>query len=72
VDRATSGKTAHLAMTYYYYPVSQCDNSCKLEVGFTVSDDVGEFPLELNLRRIEYCWTFRGGRLCINSLSEEG
>jgi hypothetical protein len=41
VDRATSGKTAHLAMTYYYYPVSQCDNSCKLEVGFTVSDDGG-------------------------------
>ena len=42
VDRATSGKTAHLAMTYYYYPVSQCDNSCKLEVGFTVSQDGGK------------------------------
>jgi hypothetical protein len=41
VDRATSGKTAHLAMTYYYYPVSQCNNSCKLEVGFTVSKDGG-------------------------------
>jgi hypothetical protein len=41
VDRATSGKTAHLAMTYYYYPVSQCGNSCKLEVGFTVSQDGG-------------------------------
>jgi hypothetical protein len=42
VDRATSGKTAHLAMTYYYYPVSQCGNSCKLEVGFTVSQDGGK------------------------------
>jgi hypothetical protein len=41
VDRATFGKTAHLAMTYYYYPVSQCNNSCKLEVGFTVSQDGG-------------------------------
>jgi hypothetical protein len=41
VDRATSGKTAHLAMTYYYYPVAQCNNSCKLEVGFTVSNDGG-------------------------------
>ena len=41
VDRATSGNTAHLAMTYYYYPVAACNNSCKLEVGFTVSDDGG-------------------------------
>ena len=41
VDRATSGSTAHLAMTYYYYPVSQCNNSCKLEVGYTVSNDGG-------------------------------
>jgi hypothetical protein len=42
VDRATSGKTAHLAMTYYYYPVSECGNSCELEVGFTVSDNGGK------------------------------
>jgi hypothetical protein len=42
VDRSTSGKTAHLAMTYYYYPIAQCNNSCKLEVGFTVSQDGGK------------------------------
>ncbi len=41
VDRTTSGKTAHLAMTYYYYPVAQCGNSCQLEVGFTVSENGG-------------------------------
>jgi hypothetical protein len=42
VDRATSGKTAHLALTYYYYPVAQCNNSCKLEVGYTTSQDGGK------------------------------
>ncbi|HEX8814446.1 MAG TPA: sialidase family protein [Terriglobales bacterium] len=42
VDRATSGGSAHLAMTYYYYPVSQCNNSCKLEVGYTTSEDGGK------------------------------
>jgi hypothetical protein len=42
VDLATSGKTAHLALTYYYYPVANCGNSCKLNVGFTVSQDGGK------------------------------
>ena len=42
VDRATSGKTAHLAVTYYYYPVASCNNSCQLEVGFTISQDGGK------------------------------
>jgi hypothetical protein len=42
VDRATSGNTAHLAVTYYYYPVASCNNSCKLEVGFTISHDGGK------------------------------
>jgi hypothetical protein len=41
VDLVTSGKTAHLALTYYYYPVASCNNSCKLEVGFTTSQDGG-------------------------------
>jgi hypothetical protein len=36
-DPATSGKTAHLTVLYYYYPVSNCENSCKLEVGFSGS-----------------------------------
>jgi hypothetical protein len=41
VDPNTSGATAHLAVTYYYYPVSQCGNSCQLDVGFVTSDDGG-------------------------------
>lgn len=42
VDLATSGNTAHLALTYYYYPVASCNNSCQLYVGFTVSQDGGK------------------------------
>jgi len=42
IDRATSGKTAHLAVTYYYYPVAACNNSCKLYVGYTISQDGGK------------------------------
>jgi hypothetical protein len=42
VDRSTSGKAAHLALTYYYYPVASCGNSCQLEVGFTISLDGGK------------------------------
>ena len=41
VDPNTAGATAHLALTYYYYPVSQCGNSCQLDVGFVISDDGG-------------------------------
>ncbi len=40
-DMSTSGSTAHLALTYYFYPVSKCNNSCQLEVGFTTSQDGG-------------------------------
>jgi len=42
VDLATSGNTAHLALTYYYYPVASCGSSCQLFVGFTVSNDGGK------------------------------
>jgi hypothetical protein len=42
VDRATSGKTAHLTVTYYYYPVASCNNSCKLYVGYTTSQNAGK------------------------------
>jgi hypothetical protein len=42
VDPNTSGATAHLAMTYYYYPVAACGSSCELEVGFTLSEDGGK------------------------------
>jgi hypothetical protein len=41
-DPTTSGTTAHLAMTYYYYPVAACNNSCQLNVGFTTSEDGGQ------------------------------
>ncbi len=42
IDRATSGNTAHLAVTYYYYPVASCNNSCKLYVGYTTSENGGK------------------------------
>jgi hypothetical protein len=41
IDRTTSGSTAHLTVTYYYYPVSNC-NSCTLYVGYTSSQDGGK------------------------------
>ena len=42
VDPATSGGNAHLALTYYFYPVSSCTSStCKLEVGFVSSTNGG-------------------------------
>ncbi|GAC1378830.1 MAG: sialidase family protein [Ktedonobacteraceae bacterium] len=42
VDKSTSGTTAHLGLTYYYYPDSNCTiSSCQLEVGFVSSSDGG-------------------------------
>jgi len=42
VDKSTSGATAHLALTFYYFPVSNCTgNACNLEVGFVNSTDGG-------------------------------
>jgi hypothetical protein len=42
VDRSTSGGSAHLALGYYYYPVSSCSAStCQLTVGFVSSRDGG-------------------------------
>jgi hypothetical protein len=42
VDRATSGNTAHLGLTYYYYPQSSCSQStCQLDVGYVQSTDGG-------------------------------
>jgi hypothetical protein len=43
VDRATSGKTAHLTATYYYYPDASCNSSsCQLDLGFTTSANGGQ------------------------------
>ena len=42
VDKATSGSAAHLALGYYYYPVSNCNvSTCQLTVGFVSSLDGG-------------------------------
>jgi hypothetical protein len=42
VDPATSGGSAHLGLTYYYYPQSSCTAStCALYVGFISSSDGG-------------------------------
>jgi len=42
VDRNTSGGSAHLAVTYYYYPTSSCSAStCQLDVGFISSTNGG-------------------------------
>jgi hypothetical protein len=42
VDKDTSGTTAHLTLTYYYYPVSDCGAVCDLYVGFVSSQDGGQ------------------------------
>jgi hypothetical protein len=41
VDPATSGATAHLGLTYYFYPSAACSSACRLEVGFISSPDGG-------------------------------
>jgi len=41
VDPATSGSTAHLALTYYYFPNTNCILRCELNVGFVDSHDGG-------------------------------
>ena len=42
VDPATSGSSARLALTYYFYPVAQCmAATCQLEAGFISSPDGG-------------------------------
>jgi hypothetical protein len=42
VNPATSGKKAHLALAYYYYPHSACDpTTCQLDVGYVTSANGG-------------------------------
>ncbi len=42
VDRSTSGNSANLALTYYYYPTTNCNAStCQLFVGHITSTDGG-------------------------------
>jgi len=42
IDPATSGGSAHLGLTYYYYPVANCTTStCQLIASFVSSSDGG-------------------------------
>ena len=42
VEPSSSGNTAHLALTFYYYPNANCTQAtCQLEVGFVSSLDGG-------------------------------
>jgi BNR repeat-like domain len=42
VDRSTSDGSAHLVLTFYFYPVANCTTStCRLDVGFSTSADGG-------------------------------
>jgi hypothetical protein len=50
VDRTTGGRNVHLALTYYYLPVSNCGSSCELHIGFISSINTGRawtVPTEL-------------------------
>jgi hypothetical protein len=42
IDINTSGNTAHMGMTYYYYPVSNCNNSCILIAGYSITNNGGQ------------------------------
>jgi hypothetical protein len=41
VDKATSGSSAHIAVTYYYFTQASCSNNCKLDVGYISSTNGG-------------------------------
>jgi hypothetical protein len=49
-DPSTSGSTAHLGLTFYFFPLSNCGSTCRLSVGFISSPDGGQTwtrPLKL-------------------------
>ncbi len=41
VDKSTSDGTAHLGLTYYFYPSASCTSTCQLDVGFISSTNGG-------------------------------
>jgi len=41
VDKSTSGSSAHIALTYYYFPVANCSSNCMLDVGYISSTNGG-------------------------------
>jgi hypothetical protein len=41
IAAGTKGTTAHIALAYYFYPISNCGNNCWLSVGFVQSSTGG-------------------------------
>jgi hypothetical protein len=41
VDKSTSGNTAHVALTYYYFTNANCTTNCQLNVGYISSINGG-------------------------------
>lgn len=41
VDKSTSGSSAHVAVTYYYFSNTTCSSNCKLYVGYSSSTNGG-------------------------------
>jgi len=41
VDKSTSGSSAHIAVTYYFFPNANCSSNCQLEVGYISSTNGG-------------------------------
>jgi hypothetical protein len=42
IGPGTAGAKAHLALAYYYYPVSSCNSNCQLYAGFIQSSTAGK------------------------------
>ncbi len=42
IDPNTAGSTAHLGLSYYFYPNGNCGNSCSLREGYVESTDGGQ------------------------------
>ena len=41
VDKSTSGSSAHVAVTYYYFTQANCTSNCQLDVGYLSSTNGG-------------------------------
>ncbi|HYT79466.1 MAG TPA: sialidase family protein [Actinomycetota bacterium] len=59
-DRATSGSSAHVVLTYYYFPDAACTvRTCRLNMGFISSSDGGAnwgTPIRLNKHPMRLSW----------------
>jgi len=41
IDPATSGNTAHVSVSYYFFPIASCTSNCNLSVGYIASTNGG-------------------------------